>query len=69
MPQREAGRRAQCINKTIRSGWRIQNYASTFNNRFPPSASVTKAADGTQTVGGWSHLVRLLPFMELRLSL
>ncbi len=61
---REAARRAECLNKTMQIGLAFQNYASTFNNRFPPSASVTKAADGKQTVGGWSHLVRLLPFME-----
>ena len=46
-------------------GVEMQNYTSTFNNTFPPSASLAKAPDGTtQTVGGWSFLVRLLPFME-----
>ena len=61
---REAGRRASCMNKTRQIGLAFQNYASTFNNSFPPSASLTKAPDGTGTVGGWSFLVRLLPFME-----
>jgi prepilin-type N-terminal cleavage/methylation domain-containing protein len=60
---REAGRRAHCLNNTRQLGLAFQNYASTFNNRFPPSASLSKAPKGTQTVGGWSHLVPLLPFM------
>ncbi len=60
--QREAARRAECMNKTRQIGLAFANYASTYNNSFPSSASLTKAADGTQTVGGWSHLVRLLPF-------
>ena len=54
----------ECLNKTKQIGLNFQNYAFTFNNTFPPSASLTKAADGTQTVGGWSHLVRLLPFFQ-----
>jgi type II secretory pathway pseudopilin PulG len=62
--QREAARRAECMNKTKQIGLAMQNFAYSFNNMFPPSASVIKAADGTQTVGGWSYLVRLLPFMQ-----
>ena len=62
---REAERRASCMSREHMLGVAMQTYAATFNNRFPPSASVTKAPDGsTQTVGGWSHLVRLLPFMD-----
>ena len=61
---REAGRRASCINNQKMIALAFQNYASTYNNRFPASASVTTASDGRQTVGGWSYLVRLLPFME-----
>ncbi len=45
-------------------GLAFQNYATTFIIDFQPSASLTKAPDGTQTVGGWSYLVRLLSFME-----
>ena len=62
---REAGRRANCLCHEAQLGLAIQNYASTNNNRLPPSASLVKSADGgTGTVGGWSFLVRLLPFME-----
>ncbi len=61
---RETARRARCLNNTRQIGLAIQNYASTFNNTFPRSAKIIKAADGTQTVGGWSHLVQLLSFME-----
>ncbi len=61
---REAGRRASCINKEHQIGLAMQNYASTFNH-FPPSAPLAKAPDGDKaTVGGWSYLVKLLPFMD-----
>ena len=62
--QREAGRRAECLNKTIQIGLAFANYASFFNNTFPPSAQISKGPDGTQTVGGWSYLVRLLPVIQ-----
>jgi type II secretory pathway pseudopilin PulG len=62
---REAGRRATCLDRNMQIGLSFQNYASTFNNSFPPSASLMKAVNGgTPTVGGWSFMVRLLPFME-----
>jgi competence protein ComGC len=62
---REAGRRAYCLNKTVQISLAMQNYAFTFNGRFPPSASIITAPDGkTRTVGGWSILVRLLPFIK-----
>ena len=62
---REAGRRAACMNHEKQIALAMHNFASTFNSRFPASASVTMDADGTKaTVGGWSYLVKLLPFME-----
>jgi prepilin-type N-terminal cleavage/methylation domain-containing protein len=62
---REAGRRASCMNKEKQLGLAMWNYASTFNNQFPPSAGLIKTPGGNKaTVGGWSYLVKLLPFME-----
>src|SRR5271165_7390416 len=63
---REAGRRASCLNKVRQIGLAFANYASTFNNTFPPSAQLfkTSATATTSTVGGYSFLVKLLSFME-----
>ena len=61
---REAGRRASCLNKVRQVGLAFANYASTFNNTFPPSAPLIKGSGTTSTVGGYSFLVKLLPFME-----
>jgi len=61
---REAARRAKCLNNEKQIGLAMHNFASTFNH-FPPSASLTKAPGGNKmTVGGYSLLVKLLPFME-----
>jgi len=61
---REAQRRATCITNVKHIGLAMANYASIFHATFPGSAQIIKASDGTQTVGGWSFLVRLLPLME-----
>jgi len=58
---REAGRRASCLNKARQIGLAFANYSSTFNNTFPPAAQLIGA---TKIVGGYSFLVKLLPFME-----
>ena len=60
---REAGRRASCMNKLRQIGLGLQSYESK-NGAFPPSASVAGNGPGKPaTVGGWSFLVRILPFM------
>ena len=62
---REAGRRASCLDQNKQIGLAMQNFASTFSNRFPPSASPYQGPRWQHsTVGGWSFLVRILPFME-----
>ena len=60
---REAGRRASCLNKGHQLGLALQNYASTYANAFPPTAPLYGTST-TKTVGGYSFLVKLLPFME-----
>jgi prepilin-type N-terminal cleavage/methylation domain-containing protein len=61
---REAGRRAQCMNKEHQIGLGFQTYASVFNNSFPPSAQIKKSPDNKITVGGYSCLAKLLSFMD-----
>jgi prepilin-type N-terminal cleavage/methylation domain-containing protein len=61
---REAARRASCLGKEQQIGLAMHNYASTFSNQFPPSASVIKTPGVKSTVSGYSFLVRLLPFLE-----
>jgi len=61
---READRTARCINNSHQIGQAFQTYAATFNNTFLPSAKIIKAPNGTQTVGGFSFLVKLQSFME-----
>jgi prepilin-type N-terminal cleavage/methylation domain-containing protein len=58
------GRRASCLNKGHQLGLAMQNYASTYSNQFPPSAAVVKSSSGAKTIGGYSFLVKVLPFME-----
>jgi prepilin-type N-terminal cleavage/methylation domain-containing protein len=60
---REAGRRASCLNKEHQIGLALQNYASTYSSAFPPAAQIfgTTAA---KTVGGYSFLVKILPYLE-----
>jgi len=58
---REAGRRAACLKKVHELGLAMDNYASGHNNAYPRSAEIVKTAQGTNTAGGYSFLVRLLP--------
>jgi hypothetical protein len=52
------------MNKVRQIGLGLQSYESS-NRIFPPSASVTSNGPGRPaTVGGWSFLVRILPFMD-----
>ena len=60
---REAGRRASCLNKGHQLGLALQNYASTFSNALPPAAGLYGTST-TKTIGGYSFLVKILPFME-----
>jgi prepilin-type N-terminal cleavage/methylation domain-containing protein len=60
---REAGRRASCLNKGHQLGLAMQNYASTYANALPPAAGLY-GTSATKTIGGYSFLVKLLPFME-----
>ena len=60
----ETERRAGCMNRQKMIALAFHNHLSTYGV-FPPSASLAKAPDGNaQTVGGWSLMVRLLPFMD-----
>jgi prepilin-type N-terminal cleavage/methylation domain-containing protein len=61
---REAARRASCLGKEQQIGLAMANYASVFNNSFPPSAALIVAPSGKSTVSGYSYLVKLLSFME-----
>ena len=63
---REAARRAMCLGRLGHHvGLSMHNFLAT-NGRFPPSATVIQPPNGNnRTVGGWSLLVRLLPFMDL----
>ncbi len=68
---REAGRRASCQNKVHQIGLAFQNFASTFNNAYPPAAqainpnaSSSSSTTTTYKIGGYSFLVRLLSFMD-----
>ena len=61
---REAARRASCLGKEQQIGLAMANYASVFNNSFPPSAALIVAPSGKSTVSGYSFLVKLLSFME-----
>jgi hypothetical protein len=49
------------LKKVHELGLAMDNYASGHNNAYPRSAEIVKTAQGTNTAGGYSFLVRLLP--------
>ncbi len=62
---REAARRTTCINNMKQIGIALHNFHST-QNHFPGSGQITTSSGGgTSTVGGWSFLVMLLPYIEM----
>jgi prepilin-type N-terminal cleavage/methylation domain-containing protein len=58
---RGAAQRAQCQNNMMQIGLSFQNYASTYGGKFPASCNFNATAG---TIGGYSFLVKLLPYME-----
>ena len=59
---REAGRRSSCQNKVHQLGLAFQNYASTFNNAYPPAAQAIRRSRERPTRSGatasWSSCCR-----------
>jgi hypothetical protein len=65
---RESARRTICATNLKSFGLAIHNYAR-FNKVFPPSATVSRNADGKITaVDGWSCSALVLPFMEGKIT-
>lgn len=60
---REAGRRSACLNNAHKIGLALQNYTSTYSNALPPAAQLFGTSN-QKTVGGYSFLVQIWPFME-----
>jgi hypothetical protein len=60
---REAGRSVSCLNKVHQLGGAMQEYASQHNNAYPASAEIVQSPNGKK-VGGYSFLVKLLPYMK-----
>jgi prepilin-type N-terminal cleavage/methylation domain-containing protein len=60
----ESDRRSRCLNNAHQIGLAIQNYASTYNNALPPSARTYNKSPTEKSVGGYSFLVVISPFMD-----
>jgi prepilin-type N-terminal cleavage/methylation domain-containing protein len=63
---REASRRTSCSNKMHQLGLALQNMLST-TQKFPGSAELRttgSSGSGTMKVGGYSFLVKILPYIE-----
>jgi len=52
------------MNKVRQLGLAMQNYASAHNAAFPPSAEIVQTSPKGNTIGGYSFLVKLLPYMK-----
>ncbi len=62
---REAARRTTCINNLKQIGIALHNFHST-QQHFPGSGQITTSSGGgSPSVGGWSFLVMLLPYIEM----
>lgn len=61
---REAQRRQTCLKNANQIGLALTNYASTYNNTFPPAAQLFGETN-PKHVGGYSFLVHLEPFMGI----
>ena len=61
---REISRRSSCLNNAQQLGLALQNYASTYANALPPAAGLY-GTGAAKTVGGYSFLVKILPFMDM----
>jgi hypothetical protein len=59
----ETARRNTCLNNMKQIGLALHDYASVMGSRFPGSAEVIDKG-GEKEVGGWSFLVKLLPYFE-----
>jgi type II secretory pathway pseudopilin PulG len=58
----QSGHKASCLNHLHQIGLAIQNYNVTF--RHFPSAGRIESSGGGKSVGGWSFLVQILPYLE-----
>jgi hypothetical protein len=61
---REAQRRSRCLNNSHQIGLAVHNFCRTYGDTFPSSAAVYKKSPTEYTVGGYSFLVKILPFMD-----
>lgn len=61
---REAARRLACQNKVHEMGVAFEGYSRSYNNAYPPAAEAIQENSTTNKIGGYSFLVKLLPFMN-----
>ncbi len=61
---REAARRTTCVNNMMQIGLALHNFHSV-KDRFPGSGQLSGSSK-RQTVGGWSFLVMIPPYIEMQ---